>query len=103
MADESNWKDLVADMVGDARPPRYLVQSLMDETYRPLIAEAAKKRGIPVSHYYRRALLAFVAYDLGIDFLELAKFEPPIRESETLPPRRLEGRGFGKWKIRGLM
>lgn len=99
---ESNWQDLVSDMVGDAKPPKYLIQSLMDETYRPLILEAAKKRGMPVSHYYRRAVLAFVAYDLDIDFLELARFEPAIPESPRLPPRRFEGRGFGPWRIQRL-
>lgn len=96
----SDWRERVFDAVKpDARPPRYLIQSLMDESLRPLIKEAAKRRGIPVSHYYRRAVLSFVAHDLDIDFEELAQFEPPIPEGEGLTPRKMRGRGFGKWRI----
>ena len=70
--------------------------------HKPLIKEAARRRGMQPAHYFRRCVLAFVAHDLGIDFLELASLEPPMREKDDLPPRRFGGKGFGKWRIRKL-
>lgn len=96
------WQQRLEDTIGEAKMPKYLIQALLAEEYRPLITRAAAKRGIPVSAYLRRAMMAFVAYDLDIDFLELAVAEPAITESENLPPRRFRGKGFGKWRIRKL-
>jgi hypothetical protein len=94
-----DWKERVLDAVGDDKEaPKFLVQSVMADEYRPLLIAAAKKRGVPLAVYYRRAVLAFVAHDLGIDFIELAQFEPAIA-AEGLTPRKFGGKGFGKWRI----
>ena len=102
MVDRPEWMELVEDVVGSRPAPRYMIQALMDERYRSLIKRAARQRGMPVSHYVRRAVLAFVAYDLDIDFIELAEHEPAIPQEGTLPPRKMRGRGYGKWRIRRL-
>lgn len=99
---DNGWQERLHDMVTDQKIPRYLIQTRMDEQYRPLIKEAARRRGMQPAHYFRRCVLAFVAHDLGIDFLELASLEPPMREKDDLPPRRFGGKGFGKWRIRKL-
>lgn len=97
-----DWRARVLDAVGDDKEaPKFLIQSIMADEYRPLLVRAAKKRGVPLAVYYRRAVLAFVAYDLGIDFLELAQFEPAIA-ADGLTPRKFGGKGFGKWRIRRL-
>lgn len=96
------WQQRLEDAMEQASMPRYLVQAQLPEEYRPLVTRAAAMRGIPVGAYARRALFAFIAYDLGIDFLELAVAEPAIVESEGLPPRKLRGKGFGSWRIRKL-
>lgn len=100
--DRPEWMQLVEDAVGERTVQRYLLQAYMAEEYRPLVKSAAAKRGMPVSHYTRRAVLAFVAYDLDIDFIELAEHEPPIPEGVGLTPRKMGGKGFGKWRIRRL-
>lgn len=100
--DRPEWQQRLEQSIDDANLPRYLIQARIPEEYRPLIVRAAVKRGIPPSAYIRRALLAFVAHDLDIDFLELAIAEPAITESPNLPPKRFRGRGFGSWKIRKL-
>lgn len=100
--DRPDWQERLKDTLGDTTIPRYLIQARVDDAYRPLIMRAARKRGLRPSAYVRRAVMAFVAHDLDIDFLELSQDEPPIEDRDGLPPRRFRGKGFGPWRIRRL-
>jgi hypothetical protein len=67
---------------------------------------AARARGMSLAAYARRALAAFISFDLGEDYLELMEEERGVniygsleKATATMKPR---GRGFGPWKIEGL-
>lgn len=96
------WMERVEDAVGDRPMPKYLIQAQTPDRLRPFVVRAARKRGMPVSAYLRRAVLAFVVRDLDLDWDEVMEDEPSIDAEDNLPPRRYRGRGFGNWKIRGL-
>ena len=70
----------------------------------PLIFKAAALRGLSAAAYLRRAVVAFAAYDLGLDAAQLLEEEPAMRlKGEGPKTNRLEaGRGHGSWGIRGL-
>src|SRR5690606_5151725 len=71
-----------------------------------LIKTAAYNRRMRVGEYVGRAALAFAIHDSEGEHTweEISEKEPPMadRRRRKLPPRRLRGRGFGKWKIGGL-
>lgn len=68
------------------------------------IAQAAEMRGISIRSYLRRALLSFVAYDLGKDVVEMLSDEPAQRLKSEGPKtnRRVGGEGHGNWRIERL-
>jgi hypothetical protein len=63
--------------------------------------EAATARGMSVGAYIRRATLAFVAYDLGLDLTDLLEDEPPTRIRFAQPgnDQSMRGQGHGSWRI----
>lgn len=79
-----------------------------DDGLRPLLDEACKRRGTSMQGYLRRALCAFIAYDLGLPLSEVTKFtSPPTRYNASAGNgRRIrvddDGTGHGSWQIEKL-
>jgi hypothetical protein len=73
-----------------------------DHGFLTLLREAAHSRGIGVTAYCRRAISAFIARDLGIDWTIplsfCAKATPP---EQTGRGKRTtdDGQGYGDWSI----
>lgn len=68
------------------------------------LLQAARKRGISVSGYARRAILAHVALDLGLkatDLFELDSFVQPFAGgTPNSGERDLDGKLYGRWEVR---
>lgn len=81
------------------------ILNTFDPELKPYIDEAAKRRGMSMASYSRRALAAFVAYDLGVPIQEILKhmsLPVPYRTyGGGRPLKRLDddGSGFGDWGI----
>lgn len=79
-----------------------------DDGLRPLLDEACRRRGTSMQGYVRRALCAFIAYDLGLPLGEVTKFtSPPTRYGANGGrgrPVRIDddGTGHGQWQIEKL-
>ena len=79
-----------------------------DDPFRVYLDEAAKRRGMAMSAYIRRATAAFLAHDLGVPFTEIVKHTAkPAAEGESrkvgITERSYDdGRGMGPWLIDGL-
>lgn len=74
-----------------------------------LVDEAASRRGISMAGYGRRALAAFLAYDLGLPLEEVLQYmskPTPYRQygAHGRPLVRIndDGNDYGKWVIKGL-
>ena len=75
-----------------------------DEPFRLLLEEACKRRNISRQGYARRAIAAFIAYDLGINIADVLKHcarPVPLDTRINYRPVRTEdtGEGFGAWGI----
>jgi hypothetical protein len=78
-----------------------------DDELRVLLDEACKRRNISLTGYARRALIGFIAYDLGLKYEEVAQHgAEPVPYGATGGGRNKRthdhGRGMGPWKITGL-
>ena len=79
-----------------------------DDGLRPFFDEACRRRGLSRQGYLRRALCAFIAYDLGLPFAAVSKFTSvPTRYSASAGGGRFvrmddDGTGYGPWKITDL-
>lgn len=68
----------------------------------PYIVKAARKRGISISGYIRRATAAMAALDLGIDPVEIFEKDvaiTPIGRIGALPSKDLDGTLYGTWEV----
>lgn len=66
------------------------------------LVQAAKKRGISISGYIRRATLAVVAVDLGMDPRDLFEKDAgitPIGRIGAKPSKDLDGELYGRWNF----
>ena len=75
-----------------------------DDPFRVLLNEAAKRRGISMSGYCRRAVAAFIARDLGISLERVVSYTAAPAPYGTGAGGRLRktqdsGQGFGPWVI----
>jgi hypothetical protein len=82
-----------------------------DLPFRAYLRDAAETRNMGINGYARRAVAAFIAYDLGIPFEEVTKhFAAPSKHGEVLrrddgTPRAPfgesfdDGEGYGPWRI----
>lgn len=82
-----------------------------DLPFRAYLKDAAETRDMGINGYARRAVAAFIAYDLGIPFEEVTRyFAAPSKHGEVL--RRSDGsrqapsgesyddgEGYGPWRI----
>lgn len=81
----------------------------IDPEFIILAGHAARKRGMPKTAYYRRAIAAFIAYDLDVPFEDVVAFCPavaphghPLRKESGLRGggrSKDDGEGFGSWKV----
>lgn len=84
-----------------------------DLPFLTLLRQAAETRGMSSAGYARRAVAAFIAKDLGMDFPEVTQhFSAPHRPGEVLSPtgKRTvhmkpggtsdDGTGHGNWQVR---
>lgn len=71
-----------------------------------LIKIAAYNRRMHVRDFIARAALAVAVYDSDgeISWEDATDKEPPLADLRLnqIPRRRLRGKGFGPWKIRGM-
>lgn len=104
------WQDKITDLVfADAERKRTLtcLQVAMGMPYRTLIRGAADLRGMSTSAYVRRAVAAFVAADLGLDYATVCSYAPPVAPDRghgragkapgTHGPGHDDGLGYGHW------
>lgn len=81
------------------------VLAVYDPPFQTYFDEAAHRRGTSLAGYARRALAAFVAYDLGIPIEEVAKHMPRPTEYRAgggvgrMERTEDDGTGFGPWII----
>lgn len=70
---------------------------------RSLLVDAARKRGISIGAYCRRAVMAMIARDMGEDYYELMRDEPMTRSfANEGKQAALRGHGYGPWAIKEL-
>lgn len=68
----------------------------------PLLVEAARRRNISISGYIRRATMARVALDLGLDPIDLFEKDiaiTPIGRRGAPPSKDLDGELYGRWEV----
>lgn len=109
---EPGWQDRVMEGVRNRKPNRYRAKHrhTLDMSYgqRDLLAQAAEQRGMVASAYVRRALAAFLAHDLDMDFADVVKewgYPLPFGHmagTTFVKPSSDDGTGYGKWQIEGL-
>lgn len=82
------------------------VLATFDIECKVLLDEAARRRGISMAGYARRALAAFIAYDLGLPLEEVTQYMSRATEyrewgAHGRPLVRIndDGSGFGRWVI----
>lgn len=104
------WADrLVSDVRSAAKPRGRRTQAVsrlnleVTAATSPLLAEAARRRGIAPTGYLRRAVLAFIAHDLNMSLEAVLKtdprFSPPGSRRVVVDP---EGKFGGPWDIEDL-
>ena len=79
------------------------VQVQFGADLRPFLTEAARRRGISLSGYMRRAAFAFVAADLGADPRDLFAMDLPLKYGPAPDDtdRDIDGERFGRWEVGG--
>lgn len=67
----------------------------------PFLVRAAAKRGISLSGYIRRATMAFVARDLGLNQLDLFEIDAGVTPvgRRGAPSKDLDGALYGTWEV----
>ncbi|HBH59470.1 MAG TPA: hypothetical protein DEP82_14515 [Arthrobacter bacterium] len=78
-----------------------------DDQLRVLLDEACARRGISLAGYGRRAMIAFIAHDLGLELAEVAQHAAvPAAYGASGAGRQVRtrdnGLGKGLWRILGL-
>lgn len=113
--EEPGWQDRVLEAVrvNQSRTKRWSERKagqyvFWDPPFRHLLKEAARRRGLNMTGYCRRAIAAFVTHDLGATPLETFGHMPrptEFREGGGHGRPKLtqdDGKDFGQWKITGL-
>lgn len=106
----SDWKQRLMDQVDSIPEARRATESKRVGLHFPprwyaLIGDAAAMRKMSKGAYVRRAAMAFVVHDLGLEYDDVFEGEPPVREIPDDPQSNVmaaHGMGFGRWKILGL-
>lgn len=106
----SDWKARIQDQVASIPEARRTTESKRIGLHFPpdwyaLVGDAARMRGMTKGAYVRRAAMAFVLFDMDLDYDTVMGVEPPMRPYPgTLdqPVAAKHGMGYGFWKIKGL-
>lgn len=104
----SDWRDVIrADVAAmpQAKTDRiglnHITTDFRQAAYG-MLAGAARMRRLSLAAYVRRATLAMVAYDLGIDFRQLLEVDPRVSRETGFPVNDPDGTLFGPWAIAAL-
>lgn len=115
MAAGDGWRDIIRDGVAaraaDARKnspggsqTQHISRVGFSVDAHPYLVRAAQARGMSISGFIRRATMAVVAADLGIDpeeiFLLDTPVTPPGLSGRWQSTRDLDGELFGQWRFR---
>lgn len=111
----ADWRTIIADQVAvnaaDARKrsrstsaTQRLTRTSFSVDAHPFLIRAARQRGLSLSSYVRRATLAFVALDLGLDQVDLFKLDAalsPFGQGGNPWSREfdLDGEIYGSWEV----
>ena len=112
----ADWKSMIRDQVAvtsaEAREKsngtsaaQRLTRVGFSLAVHPYLLRAARQRGISLSGYVRRATMAHVALDLGLDPVDLFKLDAAIAPisrggDRWRPDRDLDGELYGRWEVR---
>lgn len=101
MRKRGDWRD---NILGDLPEGPVQLRGTTFTSALEIIKIAAYNRRMHLDEYVGRAALAMAVADLGLDWAEVTDKEMPMRDlrRHKLPARRLRGRGFGPWRIKGL-
>jgi len=115
MAGGADWRSIIADQVAvqaaetrDRSPGSSATQRLTRVAFsleaHPYLLRAAQLRGISLSGYVRRATMAHVALDLGLDPIDLFRVDSAIAPigvggSRWHAERDLDGTLYGRWEV----
>lgn len=117
MPDKEDWRLKAIDSLSkrahshDKFPGRRTrgINVMFDPPFDGYLSSAAKARGMSKIGYMRRAVAAFIAYDLGIDRSDVTRhFARPVGYGRPGGFDRHEkthddGTGYGLWTIRELI
>ena len=108
------WREIVADQLTVAAKNR-AAQQRRDHGTRPsisrvgispkvmpLLVRAARLRNISLAGYIRRATMAFVAHDLGLNPVEIFEQDmapSPYGRGGMFSDKDLDGALYGQWKV----
>jgi hypothetical protein len=105
----TDWREHIMDQVTEKQvggPGVKTIAVFFPPRWYSLVRDAARMRGLPLGGYVRRATMAFIAHDLGLDFDDVMRDEPLLRlvghEPERNRRRHAKERGHGAWEILGL-
>lgn len=104
----ADWKELTLDAL-EMKPaptsPGWGLRLRFDMDDRVLLDQVAKMRGMSQSAYARRAIVAFIVHDLGLDWYEHNQNEIPIAPygGRGYHSMSMDGQGYGDWEIQGLI
>lgn len=107
-----SWRDMIRNQVEvttresndrrDSGPPIRLSRIHFSADVHPFLVRAAQRRGISISGYIRRATMARVALDLGLDPISLFTLDSaiaPIGKGGGVADRDLDGEKYGRWEV----
>jgi hypothetical protein len=107
---KADWRSKLLDQVAATSKPRarrsqavsrYVIE--VPAALAPLLNEAARRRGAAPTGFIRRAMIAMIAYDLGMRFTEVLRADPrwtpPGSRRVIEDPAGVLG---GEWEIEGL-
>lgn len=100
-----DWRELLLAELDakNIRAPRTSMAIMLHLTAHGLILAAARKRGMSIGAYARRAAIAFAVHDLEADWDEVMQDEAAVGERGGGAVRaKGRGRGFGPWRILAL-
>lgn len=109
---DPNWRENIMGRIKERqnrdytnrhhRPTQINVRG--DIPFFGMVKRAAEQRGISIAAYARRAIGAFVAADLGIEFEEVMRHTPKAtpwgeKNPQVQGKTTDDGEGFGQWKV----
>ncbi|QUE25316.1 ribbon-helix-helix DNA binding domain protein [Microbacterium phage Fizzles] len=111
----AGWRDIVRDAIAVRAAETRKKSSSASQTANisrvgfsvdahPYLVRAAERRGMSISGYIRRATMAIVAMDLGLDPVDIFAVDtplaPPGMSGRWHSSRDLDGELYGHWKVK---